>query len=213
MSERARGALRTRAAIGVLDRCEIGVGAPSDEAGTRRRRHDARAVPVAVVRLCATRRRRFTRTQYRGKRDERNAKHGPGIRYRLCLKQLNTRTRFRPLRTVPRGRGSHGRLCLRLPWHDNRLRGGFSFRPHGLQGLRPPAAACSELSRVAAVINSRPVIRTGPGVPHGFGLQLLGTARPKPAINFRSLRGIARQAITTTKNHSIFAAARLTSST
>jgi len=41
----------------------------------------------------------------------------------------------------------------------------------------------------------------------------LGTARPKPAINFRSLRGIARQAITTATNNNNFAAARLTSST
>jgi len=57
------------------------------------------------------------------------------------------------------------------------------------------------------------VIRTGPGAPPGFGLQPLGTARPKPAISFRSPRGIARQAISTTKNHSNFAAARLNSST
>jgi len=57
------------------------------------------------------------------------------------------------------------------------------------------------------------VIRTGPGVPPGLGLQPLGTARPKHAINFRSLRGIARQAITATKNYNKFAAARLTSST
>ena len=47
--------------------------------------------------------------------------------------------------------------------------------------------------------------------PPGLGLQSLGTARPKPAINFRSLRGIARQAITTTTNKRNFAAARLTS--
>ena len=125
--------------------------------------------------------------------------------------QSSPRRRF--LRTVPRGRGSHGRLCLRLPWYDNRLRGGIGKRPHRLQGLRPPAAACSELSRVAAVINSRPVIRTGPRVPPGLGLQPLGTARPKPTINFRSLRGTARHAITTTSNYSNFAAARLTSST
>jgi len=65
---------------------------------------------------------------------------------------------------------------------------------------------------VAAVINSRPVIRTGPGVPPGLGLKPLGTARPKPTISFRSHRGIARQAITTTTNNN-FAAARLTSST
>jgi len=68
-------------------------------------------------------------------------------------------------------------------------------------------------SEVAAVINSRPVIRTGPGVPPGLGLRPLGTGCPKPAISFRSLRGIARQAITTTTNYNNFAAARLTSST
>ena len=45
------------------------------------------------------------------------------------------------------------------------------------------------------------------------GPEAPGTAHPKPAINFRSLRGIARQAITTTKNYNNFAAARLTSST
>jgi len=65
---------------------------------------------------------------------------------------------------------------------------------------------------VTAVINSRPVIRTGPGAPPGFSMQPLGTARPKPVINFRSHRGIARQDITTTTNNN-FAAARLTSST
>ena len=26
---------------------------------------------------------------------------------------------------------AYGRLCLRLPWHDNRLRGGIGERPHG----------------------------------------------------------------------------------
>jgi len=41
----------------------------------------------------------------------------------------------------------------------------------------------------------------------------LWTARHKPAINFRSLRGIARQAITTTTNNNNFAAALLTLST
>ena len=65
---------------------------------------------------------------------------------------------------------------------------------------------------VAAVINSRPVIRTGPGVPPGLGLQPPGTARPKPVVNFKSHRGIAREANTTTTNNN-FAAARLTSST
>ena len=52
-----------------------------------------------------------------------------------------------------------------------------------------------------AVINSRPVIRTGSGVPPGFGLQPLGTARPKSVINFRGHWGIAREAITTTANN------------
>ena len=65
---------------------------------------------------------------------------------------------------------------------------------------------------VAAVINSRPVIHTGPGIPPGCGLLPLWTARPKPVINFRCQGGIARQAITTTTN-SKFAEARLTSST
>jgi len=83
----------------------------------------------------------------------------------------------------------------------------MAFKVYALQ--RPHAA---NFRGVAAVINSRPVIRTGPGAPPGFGLQPLGTARPKPVINFRSHRGIARQAITTTTN-SNFAAARLISST
>ena len=56
------------------------------------------------------------------------------------------------------------------------------------------------------------VLRVGLMSPPGLGLQPLGTARPKPAINFRSHRGIARQAITTTTNNNNFAAARLTSS-
>ena len=76
-----------------------------------------------------------------------------------------------------------------------------------------PRLHAANFRGVAAVINSRPVIRTGPGVPPELGLQPLGTARPKPAINLRSLRGIARQAITTTTNNNNFAAARLTSST
>ena len=81
---------------------------------------------------------------------------------------------------------------------------------------RPPSVGESaEHSARAppAVINSRPVIRTGAGAPPGLGLQPLGTARPKPDISFRSLRGITRQAITTTSNNNNFAAARLTSST
>ena len=84
----------------------------------------------------------------------------------------------------------------------------MAFKAYALQRLH-----AASFRGVAAVINSRPVIRTGPGVPPGFGLQPLGTARPKPAINFRSLRGIARQAITRTTNHNNFEAARLTSST
>ena len=83
-----------------------------------------------------------------------------------------------------------------------------AFKVYALQRLH-----AANFRGVAAVINSRPVIRTGPGVPPGFGLQPLGTARPKPAITFRSPRAIAHQAITTTKNHNNFAAARLTSST
>ena len=84
----------------------------------------------------------------------------------------------------------------------------LSFKVYALQRLH-----AANFRGVAAVVNSRPVIRTGPGVPPGFRLQPLGTARPKPVINFRSLRGIARQAITTTTNNNNFAAARLTSST
>jgi len=84
----------------------------------------------------------------------------------------------------------------------------MAFKVYALQRLH-----AANFRGVAAVINSRPVIRTGPGVPPGLGLQPLGTARPKPAINFRSLRGIARQAITTTTNNNNFAAARLTSGT
>jgi len=67
-------------------------------------------------------------------------------------------------------------------------------------------------ARVAAVINSRPSILTGPGVPPWCGLLPLGAARPKPVINFRSNGGIASHAITTATN-SNFAVARLTSST
>ena len=73
-----------------------------------------------------------------------------------------------------------------------------AFKVYALQRLH-----AANFRGVAAVINSRPVIRTGPGVPPGLGLQPLGTARPKPAINFRSLRGTARQATTTTKTATI----------
>ena len=84
----------------------------------------------------------------------------------------------------------------------------MAFKVHAPQRLH-----AVNFRGVAVVINSRPVIRTGPGVPPGLGLQPLGTARPKPAINFRSPRAIARQATTTTANNSNFAAARLLSST
>ena len=84
----------------------------------------------------------------------------------------------------------------------------MAFKVYTLQRLH-----AANFRGVAAVINSRPVIRTGPGAPPGFGLQPLGTARPKPAVSFKSLRGIARQAITTTTNSNNFAAAPLTSST
>ena len=84
----------------------------------------------------------------------------------------------------------------------------MAFKAYALQRLH-----AANFHGAAAVINSRPVIRTGPVVPPGLGLQPLGTARPKPAISFRRLRGIARQAITTTTNNNNFAAARLTSST
>ena len=84
----------------------------------------------------------------------------------------------------------------------------MAFKVYALQRLH-----AANFHRAMAVISSRPVIRTGPGAPPGFGLQPLGTARPKPAINFRSLRDIARQAITTTTNNNNFAAARLTSGT
>ena len=71
----------------------------------------------------------------------------------------------------------------------------MAFRAYALKRLH-----AANFHGAAAVISSRPVIRTGPGVPPGFGLQPLGTARPKLAINFRSHRGIALQAITTTTN-------------
>jgi len=83
----------------------------------------------------------------------------------------------------------------------------MAFKVYALQRLH-----AANFCRVAAVINSRPVIHTGPGVPPGCGLLPLGNALPKPVINLRSHGGIARQAFTTTTN-SNFAAARLTSST
>ena len=73
----------------------------------------------------------------------------------------------------------------------------MAFKVYALKRLH-----AANFRGVAAVINSRPVIRAGPGAPPGFGLQPLGTASPKPAIRLRSLRGIARQAITTPKNYS-----------
>ena len=76
----------------------------------------------------------------------------------------------------------------------------MAFKVYALQRLH-----AAKFRGIAAVIT-----RTGLGAAPGCGLLPLGTARPKPAINFR--RGIARQAITTT-THSNFAAARLTSST
>ena len=82
----------------------------------------------------------------------------------------------------------------------------MAFKVYALQRLY-----AANFRGVAAVINSRPVIRPGPGVPPGL-VQPLGTARPKPAISFRSPRAIARQALTTTTKNSNFAAARLTSS-
>jgi len=78
-----------------------------------------------------------------------------------------------------------------------------AFKVYALQRLH-----AANFRGVAAVINSRPVIRTGLVPLPGFGLQALGTARPKRAISFRCHRGIARQAITTTTNIN-FAAARL----
>ena len=83
----------------------------------------------------------------------------------------------------------------------------MAFKVYALQRLH-----AANFRGVAAVINSRPAIRTGPGVPPGCGLLPLGAARPKPVINTRSHGGITRPAITTTTNNN-FAAARLTSST
>ena len=65
---------------------------------------------------------------------------------------------------------------------------------------------------VAAVINSRPAIRTRPGVPPEGGMLPLIAARPKPVINLRSHGGTARHALTKT-TYNYCATARLTSST
>jgi len=59
--------------------------------------------------------------------------------------------------------------------------GRMAFKVYALQRLH-----AANFRGVAAVINSRPVIRTGPGVPPRLGLQPLGTARSKPVINLRS---------------------------
>ena len=83
----------------------------------------------------------------------------------------------------------------------------MAFKVFALQRLH-----AANFRGVAAVINSRPAIRTGPGVPPGCGLLPLGAARPKPVINTRGHGGITRPAITTTTNNN-FAAARLISST
>ena len=48
--------------------------------------------------------------------------------------------------------------------------GRMAFKVHALQRLH-----AANFRGVAAVINSRPVIRTRPGAPPGFGLQPLGT--------------------------------------
>jgi len=90
--------------------------------------------------------------------------------------------------------------------------GRMAFKVYAFQRLH-----AANFRGVAAVINSRPVIRTGPGAPPGCGLQPLGTACPKPVISFRSHGGIARQAIVSlsvsTTNNSNFAAVCLTSGT
>ena len=83
----------------------------------------------------------------------------------------------------------------------------MAFKVYALQRLH-----AANFRGVAAVINLRPVIRTGPGVPPGCGQMPLGAARPKPVINFRSHGGIVRHAFTTTTNNN-FTAARLTPST
>ena len=65
---------------------------------------------------------------------------------------------------------------------------------------------------VAAVIDSRPVICTGPDVPTKCGMLPLVSARPKPVFNFRNHGGTARHALTkTTSNYC--ATARLISIT
>ena len=101
------------------------------------------------------------------------------------------------------------RITAAAPLVHDRLVGAATVMNHA-QHVLSTIANEAETQRV---ISLRPVIRTGPGAPPGLGLQPLGTARPQPAINFRSRRGIARQAITTTTNNNNFAAAHLTSST
>ena len=51
----------------------------------------------------------------------------------------------------------------------------MAFKVYALQRLH-----AANFCGVAAVINSRPVIRTGPGVPPGFGLQPLGPPALSP---------------------------------
>jgi len=59
----------------------------------------------------------------------------------------------------------------------------MAFKVYAFQRLH-----AANVCEVAAVINSRPAIRTGPGVPPGCGLRPpLGAARPKPAINLRNM--------------------------
>ena len=85
----------------------------------------------------------------------------------------------------------------------------MAFKVYALQRLH-----AANFRGVAANINSRQAIRTGPVVSPGCGLLPLGAARPKPVINTRGHGGITRPAIkiTTTTNRN-FAAARLTSGT
>ena len=62
--------------------------------------------------------------------------------------------------------------------------GGSACDRMAFKAYAPQRLHAANYRGVAAVINPRPLIRTGPGVPPGLGLQPLGTARPKPAINF-----------------------------
>jgi len=105
------------------------------------------------------------------------------------------------------GDSAYDFLGIRIDSAGRSARDRMAFKVYALQRLH-----AANFRGVATVINSRPVIRTGPCVPPGCGLQPLGTARPKPVISFRRHGGIARQAIATATN-SNFAAARLTSST